>query len=185
MQKSFTVKYNGRATALQTNCGVSKAYDPRFLPGVLPPQLKEYTALWDTGAMGSVIDRTVVQELGLKPTGNAKVYHANGESIVNTYSINIALPNGVTFPALRVTEGQLNGTTVLIGMDIISQGDFAVTCKEGMTTFSFQIPSTHEFDFVKEEQLKQHTPVIKDKEPGRNDLCPCGSGKKYKNCHGK
>ncbi|WP_429001775.1 SEC-C metal-binding domain-containing protein [Vagococcus zengguangii] len=19
---------------------------------------------------------------------------------------------------------------------------------------------------------------------GRNDLCPCGSGKKYKNCHG-
>jgi preprotein translocase subunit SecA len=20
---------------------------------------------------------------------------------------------------------------------------------------------------------------------GRNDLCPCGSGKKYKNCHGK
>ena len=21
--------------------------------------------------------------------------------------------------------------------------------------------------------------------PGRNDLCPCGSGKKYKNCHGR
>ena len=70
-------------------------------------------------------------------------------------------------------------------MDIISQGDFAVTCKEGMTTFSFQIPSTHEFDFVKEEDDKRHTPVVKDKEPGRNDLCPCGSGKKYKNCHGK
>ena len=24
-----------------------------------------------------------------------------------------------------------------------------------------------------------------DKKVGRNDLCPCGSGKKYKNCHGK
>ena len=23
------------------------------------------------------------------------------------------------------------------------------------------------------------------KEPGRNDPCPCGSGKKYKKCHGK
>jgi len=22
------------------------------------------------------------------------------------------------------------------------------------------------------------------KKPGRNDLCPCGSGKKYKRCHG-
>ena len=29
------------------------------------------------------------------------------------------------------------------------------------------------------------TPLIKDKLPGRNDPCPCGSGKKFKNCHGK
>ena len=28
-------------------------------------------------------------------------------------------------------------------------------------------------------------PVKKDKKPGRNDPCPCGSGKKYKNCCGK
>jgi preprotein translocase subunit SecA len=28
-------------------------------------------------------------------------------------------------------------------------------------------------------------PIVKDKMPGRNDLCPCGSGKKFKNCHGK
>ena len=29
------------------------------------------------------------------------------------------------------------------------------------------------------------TPIMKDKLPGRNDLCPCGSGKKFKNCHGQ
>jgi len=29
------------------------------------------------------------------------------------------------------------------------------------------------------------TPLIKDKMPGRNDPCPCGSGKKFKQCHGK
>ncbi|GGI16493.1 preprotein translocase subunit SecA [Gottfriedia solisilvae] len=28
-------------------------------------------------------------------------------------------------------------------------------------------------------------PVVKGDEIGRNDDCPCGSGKKYKNCHGK
>ncbi len=28
-------------------------------------------------------------------------------------------------------------------------------------------------------------PIIKDKLPGRNDPCPCGSGKKFKNCHGR
>ena len=29
------------------------------------------------------------------------------------------------------------------------------------------------------------TPVKANKQVGRNDPCPCGSGKKYKNCHGK
>ncbi|MBC1803417.1 preprotein translocase subunit SecA [Listeria booriae] len=28
-------------------------------------------------------------------------------------------------------------------------------------------------------------PVLKDQHIGRNDPCPCGSGEKYKNCHGK
>ena len=28
-------------------------------------------------------------------------------------------------------------------------------------------------------------PIMKDKLPGRNDPCPCGSGKKFKNCHGR
>ncbi len=28
-------------------------------------------------------------------------------------------------------------------------------------------------------------PIVKDKMPGRNDPCPCGSGKKFKNCHGR
>ena len=29
------------------------------------------------------------------------------------------------------------------------------------------------------------TPIVRDKLPGRNDPCPCGSGKKFKNCHGR
>ena len=29
------------------------------------------------------------------------------------------------------------------------------------------------------------TPIVRDKMPGRNDPCPCGRGKKFKNCHGK
>ena len=29
------------------------------------------------------------------------------------------------------------------------------------------------------------TPIVKEKLPGRNDPCPCGSGKKFKQCHGR
>jgi preprotein translocase subunit SecA len=32
---------------------------------------------------------------------------------------------------------------------------------------------------------KSKMPVHVEKQVGRNDPCPCGSGKKYKNCHGK
>ena len=34
------------------------------------------------------------------------------------------------------------------------------------------------------EMPKQHQ-IINDNKIGRNDPCPCGSGKKYKACHGK
>ena len=34
-------------------------------------------------------------------------------------------------------------------------------------------------------QEVNHTPYVKDKMPRRNDPCPCGSGKKFKDCHGK
>jgi preprotein translocase subunit SecA len=39
-----------------------------------------------------------------------------------------------------------------------------------------------------EEELIKNTekvePIQADQEPGRNDPCPCGSGKKYKKCCG-
>lgn len=34
------------------------------------------------------------------------------------------------------------------------------------------------------EQDRRAAPVVKDPKIGRNDPCPCGSGKKFKNCHG-
>ena len=34
-------------------------------------------------------------------------------------------------------------------------------------------------------QAVKRAPIHKDKLPGRNDPCPCGSGKKFKNCHGR
>ena len=38
---------------------------------------------------------------------------------------------------------------------------------------------------TRENIEENHTPLVKDKLPGHNDPCPCGSGKKFKNCHGK
>lgn len=36
-----------------------------------------------------------------------------------------------------------------------------------------------------ENKKKSRKPFVKKERVGRNDPCPCGSGKKYKNCHGQ
>ncbi|MES2703914.1 MAG: preprotein translocase subunit SecA [Bacteroidota bacterium] len=36
-----------------------------------------------------------------------------------------------------------------------------------------------------QEQMAKRTPAQSGPKIGRNDLCPCGSGKKYKSCHGR
>jgi hypothetical protein len=116
--KAFTIEYAGLVSVLETKCGVCEAYNPAFQQGVQHPAVSNCKAIWDTGAMGSVVSTNVVSTLNLKPTGKARVFHANGESIVNTYSVNVFLPNNVGFSSLPVTEGVLNDTDVLIGMDI-------------------------------------------------------------------
>ncbi|MCL2101130.1 MAG: retroviral-like aspartic protease family protein [Fibromonadales bacterium] len=148
--KSFTIKYDSSFKTLITACSISEAFDPKDLQkGLKRPPAKEFTAIWDTGATNSVISEKVVYSLDLEPTGKEIVYHANGKSLVNTHGVNILLPNDVVFTTLKVTEGILSGIDVLIGMDIILKGDFAISSFCGKTKFSFQIPSTHDIDFSK------------------------------------
>lgn len=148
-QRAFTIRYGGRVNVLKTEVGI-------FLPisreeiEQAAPKVHPCIAVWDTGANGTVITKQVADELGLKPIGITEVYHAQGKGLTSEYLVNVALPSGVIVPGVRVTEGMLAGCDVLIGMDIIGMGDFAVTNanSHGGTTLSFCIPSVAEIDFV-------------------------------------
>ena len=52
---------------------------------------------------------------------------------------------------------------------------------EGRSTGNSRI----EGDGYNNEEPEKQEPVRVGPKVGRNDVCPCGSGKKYKNCHGK
>ena len=162
---AFTTRIGGLASRLMTSCGVCEAFDPRTANGKSHPPVKQFTALWDTGATSSVISPRVVAELGLTPITFSLIHHANGSSTVPVHYVNILLPNQLGVPVLKVTECDLSGADVLIGMDIIQRGDFAITHKDGNTVFSFQTPSTHEYDFVK--QLNHIKPVAQKKKNRR------------------
>ena len=180
--ESFTLSHNGLTNVLITGTHVFPAFNPKQTK--TPPLGKAYNAIWDTGATNSVITAKVVQGCGLKQIGMTKVQGVGG--VINDcpqYLVNIGLPNRVGIEAVRVTKGNLSDNVdVLIGMDIIMLGDFAITNREKKTTFSFRLPSTETIDFVKQHEKVQQA---KSQKVGRNEPCPCGSGKKYKKCCGK
>lgn len=183
--RAFTAKSDKLEPVLKTTCVIFPAFDPARLAGQnINIQGKPFTAIWDTGATNSVISERVIHELGLVNMGFAPVNHAGGQDVVPVYKVNIGLPNNVAFAEMKVTQGKLAGADVLIGMDIITKGDFSVTNVGGKTVFSFRVPSVETVDYVKQSQTPTK-PITKGKQPGRNEPCPCGSGKKFKNCHGK
>jgi predicted aspartyl protease len=174
--RAFTVEYHHKSNILQSKASIGAAFDPSHSPA---PVHTEFDAIWDTGATGSVITQKVVDKCGLHPTGVVEVYTASGKEFFDTYLVSILLPNNVGFPAVRVTEGKINGADVLVGMDLIGSGDFAVTNVQSNTVFTYRVPSMTRIDFVEEANRMKGAP------PGRNAPCPCGSGKKYKKCHGR
>lgn len=109
-------------------------------------------AIWDTGATASVITSKVAKALSLVPVGMTEVHTAGGVRTCNVYIVDLRLPNDVYIPNVQVTEAEMTTNDVLIGMDIITLGDFALTNFGGKTRFTFSIPSTRVIDFVQEGQ---------------------------------
>ena len=81
----------------------------------------------------------------------------SGHGNVATYLVDVRLPNNVTVRDVKVCASEIGsqGIGLLIGMDIISVGDFAVSNYGGKTAFSFAHPSMGKIDFVKLIQLSE------------------------------
>lgn len=143
--------------------------------------------IWDTGATNSTITKTLATKLGLIPVSRTMVTGVHGSKEVNLYAVTVRLNNQNVEFTLPVSEcDQLSNdgsANMLIGMDVISKGDFSVSNYNGNTTMSFRFPSIQDIDFVAAN--KAHQPIVKHNTQGRNDKCNCQSGKKYKHCCGK
>lgn len=141
----------------------------------------EANAIWDTGAMRSLITPGLAAKLNLKPVAKALMATPSDKNIQsNVFLISIHLPNRTTIINVQALEGTPNSCDMLIGMDVITLGDFAVTNHNGKTMFSFRMPSMDEIDFTKHSHIQ---PMKNEtRKTGRNDPCPCGSGKKFKHC---
>ena len=85
---AFSRSYNkGISRILISDVYVSEVYHTTNRPQNLI--IKKYTALWDTGATNTVITKKVMMECKLWSTGMTKVIHAGGETITNSYLVNL------------------------------------------------------------------------------------------------
>lgn len=148
--KAFTRSAEGLLGSVITGVSMRQSRE-LCLDYNLACQQADVRALWDTGANGSCVSRGLARKLGLKALGMCQVGGISGVSQSCVYLMDILLPSGVVMPNVRVTEFIDNGIfEIIIGMDIMTMGDFAVSNAGGKTTVSFRVPpSDTPIDFVK------------------------------------
>ena len=138
--KSLIKQFDNRKDAIITNCFivmpsdvVDKNGDRRYC--------RIENAVWDTGATNTVISPEIVEALGLKPTGKSSISAYGGIVETCTYKIDLCFDNGYRIQNLEVMSGDYSDYDVLIGKDVITQGDFCVSTVNGKTSFCFRMPS--------------------------------------------
>ena len=117
-----------------------------------------FICIWDTGASVSCVTSNIVERYNLTSIGKSDFFtggHCKSKS-TDVYSIDLMFRDDFVFNNLRVLKIEKHDVfDIIIGMDIISQGDFAVSNLNGSTSFSFRIPSMGTANFLNENYDKE------------------------------
>ena len=147
--QAFTFTGKGLLTSIITPIRVRQSYELCQFYNLVCQQ-NDARALWDTGATGSCISQGLAQFLNLSPVDMCRVHGVSGVHTSRVFVVDILLPSNFVVKNLRVSEFLDNGNfELLIGMDVITLGDLAISNKDGNTMVSFRTPpSDNPIDFV-------------------------------------
>ena len=143
---AITRRFQEKVDCIVTECYVYAATN--LTRGDSVKRVKIMRSLWDTGASVSLIPARVAKVLGLTSIGKSGVSGYNeGIDVKDTFLIHLGLPTGDIVTNIMAMEFESDEYDVVIGMDVICNGDLAITNKDDKTTFSFRIPSEQEIAF--------------------------------------
>ena len=176
---------NVHAFTMKSECIRNELRIPVFLAstGDEIDKTVDFPAILDTGATGCSITSRAARKIGAIPCRIKNVVGVHGAKQAQPYNIDLLLPSNVFIPDVIASEMSDEANfDVLVGMEVLNRGDFCVTNYQGKTVFTFRVPSLEVMDYTLKTPKGFHwaNPKV-----GRNDPCPCGSGKKYKKCCGK
>lgn len=116
---------------------------------------EETLALWDTGSTSTCISNTIAYKLRMRKKAEMISLGVHGDNLVGVYSAEIKIGKNISIPIDVTNFGNMsNEIGVIIGMDIITMGDFALSNADGHTVMTFRIPSQGEINFVQEYNEK-------------------------------
>lgn len=143
---TITRRFQEKVDCIVTECYVYAPVDLASCNNI--KRVKVQRSLWDTGASVTLISARVAKVLGLSSIGKSGVSGYNdGVDVKDTYCVHVGLATGDIVTNIMAMEFESDEYDVVIGMDIICKGDFAVTNQNERTTFSFRIPSEEEIVF--------------------------------------
>ncbi len=132
-------EYPGMIDAIQTDCivmpGIEEMTQSRQLS-----YAEVKSMVWDTGATNTLVSSQVVEALGLVPVEQSLVEGVGGIVASSVYRISVYLADNIVFKNVKALCSDIGDYDLVVGMDIIAQGDFAVSHNKGQVCFSFRYP---------------------------------------------
>ena len=138
-------KHSCRVNVIQTNCVVTPFFEKK--DGMLVSGCEVESSVWDTGATNTIISTAVVEALELKPVSSTQIEGVGGIIDSSVYRINIYVDGCLEFKSIEALSGDIGDYDLIIGMDIITLGDFVISNKDNQTWFAFRYPSSDHIEF--------------------------------------
>ncbi|MBN4073001.1 hypothetical protein JYT74_03060 [Crocinitomix catalasitica] len=144
----LTVKLRQAIRGITTSVGISRPFEIDSIGQ--PPRPHRTSALWDTGSTHCLITKSLAENLDLNPISKIQVAHHEGMSFANVYLMAIYITKRYyVVVELTETKAPSDNFEIIIGMDVITKGDMAITTEQNETIFSFRLPSSTTIDFTK------------------------------------
>lgn len=129
----FSINLGSLADEVVTECEFASINQKR--------RVKAPRTMWDTGSNATILSTVLIRELRPDIFGQGGMTGIGGEAEGNTYLLHVLLPSGDVITYQEVYEADLHDYDAIIGMDIITRGNFHLDSDQGETLFSFQLPN--------------------------------------------
>lgn len=129
---TFSKEYGSRAEVIMTACDFYSTDGKRLV--------HTDKAVWDTGSTTTILSHKLIEQLQTQSFRKGDMTGIGGDVSSDTYLVHVAPPTDDVITYIEVMAHDFEDYEAIIGMDVITYGDFKISSLGGKTKFSFRLP---------------------------------------------